>query len=62
MKSLPDKTPYEMGHNSKPNLNNSYKWGTEVYVKIKEMDELKPQANNARWVKHANSSNGHYTY
>jgi hypothetical protein len=47
-KSLPNKTPYKMGHHSKPNLNNSYKWGTEVYVKIKQMDKLEPGAKNAR--------------
>jgi transposase InsO family protein len=62
MKSLPDKTPYKMGHHSKPNLNNSFEWGTEVYVKIKQTDKLELQAKSAQWVRHANQSNGHYIY
>jgi hypothetical protein len=41
LKALPNKTPYEMVHNSKPRLNDSYKWGTEVYVKIQQADKLK---------------------
>jgi hypothetical protein len=51
-----------VGHHSKLNLNNSYEWGTEVYVKIKQTDKLELQAKNARWVGHANLSDGHYIY
>jgi hypothetical protein len=38
-KSLPNKTPYEMGHKMKPNLSDLYEWGMSVYVKIKQMDK-----------------------
>ena len=38
--SLPDKTPYEMVHNKKPNLHDAYEWGKDVYVKIKQDDKL----------------------
>jgi hypothetical protein len=51
-----------MGHHSKPNLNNSYEWGIEVYFKIKETDKFKLWAKNARWVGYTNLSNGHYIY
>jgi hypothetical protein len=49
-KALPNKTPYEMVHNSKPKLNNSYEWGTEVYVKIQQTDKLEAQAKSTRWI------------
>ena len=39
-RSLPDKTPYEMVHNKKPNLHDPYEWGKDVYVKIKQDDKL----------------------
>ena len=38
--SLPDKTPYEMVHSKKLNLQDAYKWGKDVYVKIKQDDKL----------------------
>jgi hypothetical protein len=41
-KSLPNKTPYKMVHGSKPQLNDSYEWGSEVYVKILQSDKLEP--------------------
>jgi hypothetical protein len=43
-KSLLNKTPYEMINGSKPQLNDSYKWGCEVYVKIAQADKLEAQA------------------
>jgi hypothetical protein len=62
MKSLPNKTPYEMGHKAKPNLSDSYEWGTEVYAKIKQTDKLEPRAKNARWIRHASLSDGYYIF
>ena len=38
--SLPDKTPYKMVHSKKPNLHDAYKWGKDIYVKIKQDDKL----------------------
>ena len=45
--SLPDKTPYEMVHNKKPNLHDAYEWGKDVYVKIKQDDKLENRATRA---------------
>ena len=41
-RSLPDKTPYEIVHGKKLNLRDTYKWGKDVYVKIKQDDKLAP--------------------
>jgi hypothetical protein len=46
----------------KPQLNDSYEWGCEVYVKIAQADKLEAQAKTTRWVRHANLSHGHYIY
>ena len=39
-RSLPDKTPYETVYGKKPNLQDAYEWGKDVYVKIKQDDKL----------------------
>jgi hypothetical protein len=62
LKALRNKTPYKMVHSSKPKLNNSYEWGTEVYIKIQQMEKLEARAKSARWIGHVNSSNGHQIY
>jgi hypothetical protein len=61
-KTLPNKTPYKMVHNSKPKLDDSHEWGTEVYIKIQQADKLEARAKIARWIGHVNSSNGHQIY
>ena len=41
-RSLPDKTCYEMVHNQKLNLHDTYEWGKDVYVKIKQDNKFTP--------------------
>ena len=41
-RGLPDKTPYGIIHNQKPELHDVYAWGREVYIKIKQGDKLQP--------------------
>ena len=38
--SLLDKMPYEMVHSKKLKLHDAYKWGKDIYVKIKQDDKL----------------------
>ena len=38
--SLPDKTPYEMVHGKKLNLQDTYEWGKDINVNIKQDDKL----------------------
>ena len=38
--SLLDKTSYKMVHGQKPNLHDTYEWGKDVFVKIKQDDKL----------------------
>ena len=40
--SLPDKTPYKMVYDKKPNLQDAYEWEKDIYVKIKQDDKLAP--------------------
>ena len=46
--SLLEKTPYEMVHSRKLNLHDTYEWGKDLYVKIKQDDKLAPQATRAK--------------
>ena len=57
--SLPDKTPFEMVHQKKPNLHDTYEWGKDVYVKIKQGDKLLLHAMKAKWIGHSAQSNAH---
>ena len=61
-RSLPDKMPYEMVHGKKLNLHDTYEWGKDVYVKIKQEDKLANQATRAKWIGHSSQSNGHLIY
>ena len=61
-RSLPDKTPYEMIHDRKPNLQNAHVWGMDVYVKIKQDDKLLHRAKKAKWIGHSAQSDGHCIY
>ena len=56
--NLPDKTPYEMIHGKKLNLHEAYKWGNEVYIKIKQDDKLAHQATKVRWIGHSSQAMG----
>ena len=60
--SLPDKTPYKMVHGKKPNLQDTYKWGKDIYVKIKHYDKLAHWATRAKWIGHSSQSDGHLIY
>ena len=60
--SLLDKTPYEMVHSKKLNLQDAYEWGKDVYVKIKQDDKLGPRATKAKWIGHSSQSDGHLIY
>ena len=60
--SLLEKTPYEMVHSKKPNLQDAYKWEKDVYVKIKQDDKLAHQATKAKWIGHSSQSDGHLIY
>ena len=60
--SLLDKTPYEMVHGKKLNLHDTYKWGRDVYVKIKQDNKLAHQATKAKWIGHSFQSNVHLIY
>ena len=60
--SLLDKTPYEMVHSKKLNLQDTYEWGKDIYVKIKQDDKLANQATRAKWIKHSSQSDGHLIY
>ena len=37
--SLLNKTPYEMVHNQKLNLHDTYEWGKDVFIKIRQDDK-----------------------
>ena len=58
--SLPDKTPFEMIHGKKLNLHDTYGWGKDVYIKIKQDDKLSHQATKVKWIGHSSQSDGHY--
>ena len=60
--SLPDKTPDKMVHGKKPNLQDAYEWGKDIYVKIKQYDKSAHQATKAKWIGHSSPSNGHLIY
>jgi hypothetical protein len=51
-----------MVNDLKPQLKDSYEWGSEVYVKVSQADKLETQLKVTRWVGHANLSHGHYIY
>jgi transposase InsO family protein len=61
-RALPNKTPFEMVHQKKPNLHNAYEWGKGVYVKIAQGDKLSPRAKRANWIGPSSLSDGHYIY
>ena len=61
-RSLPDKTPYEMVHSKKLNLQDAYEWGKDVYVKIKQDDKLASRATKAKWIGNSSQSDGHLIY
>ena len=61
-RALPDKTPYKVVHQKKPNLRETYEWGRDVYVKITQHDKLQPQAKAAKWIGHSSQSDGHCIY
>ena len=61
-RSLPDKTPYEMVHGKKPNLWDTYEWGKDIYVKIKQDDKLASRATKAKWIGNSSQSDGHLIY
>jgi hypothetical protein len=61
-RSLPDKTPYEMVHQEKPNLRDIHTWGREVYVKIRQGDKLSSRAHKARWIGFSGQSDGNCIY
>ena len=42
-----------MVYSQKPNLKDAYKWGKDVYVKIKQDDKLASQATKAKWIGHS---------
>ena len=54
--------PYEMVHGKKPNLHDTYEWGKDVYVKIKQDDKLANRATRAKWIGHSSQSDGHLIY
>ena len=60
--SLPDKTPYKMIIGKKLNLHDAYKWGKDVYVKIRQDDKLANRATRVKWIGHSSQSDGHLIY
>jgi transposase InsO family protein len=61
-RALPDKTPYEMTLQEKPNLKDVHTWGIEVYVKVNQGDKLAARAKRAWWIGISDQSHGHYIY
>ena len=61
-RSLLDKTPYKMVYDKKLNLQDTYEWEKDVYIKIKQDDKLAPQATRAKWIGHSSQSDGHLIY
>ena len=39
-RALPNKMPYKMIHNKKPDLSSTHEWGSDVFIKIKQGDKL----------------------
>ena len=60
--SLPDKMPYEMVHSKKPDLHDTYEWGKDVYVKIRQDDKLANWATRVKWIGHSAQSDGYLIY
>ena len=46
----------------KLNLHNTYEWGKDKYVKIKQDDKLAHWATKAKWIEHSYQSDGHSIY
>ena len=51
-----------MVYGKKPNLHNTYEWGKDVYIKIKQDDKLSHWATKVKWIGHSSQSDGHYVY
>ena len=50
------KTLYEVVHQKKLNLHETYEWGRDIYVEITQGDKLQPQAKLAKWIGHSGQS------
>jgi hypothetical protein len=61
-RSLPNKTPYEVIHQKKPDLYDMHKWGIDVQVKIDKQDKLSPREKSAKWIGKSSQSDGHCIY
>jgi Reverse transcriptase (RNA-dependent DNA polymerase)/gag-polypeptide of LTR copia-type/GAG-pre-integrase domain len=61
-RALNGKTPYEMGHNKKPNLAGIQEFGTAAYVKDLTAGKLDARAQKGRFVGYDSESKGYRIY
>ncbi|KAF9556270.1 hypothetical protein CPC08DRAFT_641748, partial [Agrocybe pediades] len=61
-RALPDTTPYEILHKSKPDMSNMHPWGCKVWVHDTGGSKLDGRAKEGRWVGFDEESHGHRIY
>ena len=60
--SLPDKTPYDIVHGQKPNPHDTYEWGKDVFIKIKQDDKVAHHTTKVMWIGYSSQSDEHLIY
>ena len=57
--TLLNKTPFKMVNYKKSDLHTTHQRGSEVYVKIKQGDQLSSRATRDHWIEFSSKSDGH---
>ena len=60
--ALNSKTPYEVMHQTKPNLTDIPEWGARVFMMKTIAGKLDQKATEACWLGYSGTSKGHHIY
>src|SRR5882724_1380532 len=60
--TLGGRTPFEVVHKSKPNLESLPEWGTHVFMLQEGRGKLEEQADEGGWAMYSPDSQGHHVY
>src|SRR5882724_13228327 len=60
--TLRGRTPFEVVHKSKPNLESLPEWGTHVFMLQEGRGKLEEQAHEGGWAMYSPDSQGHHVY
>ncbi|PBK79754.1 hypothetical protein ARMGADRAFT_854495, partial [Armillaria gallica] len=55
-------TPYEVFHESKPDLQHIHQWGCKVWIHVEDGLKLEGHAHEGQWLGLDQESNGHQIY